>query len=73
MNNMDEKYVNVKLTWNTGYFKIVKVHKNFYDFYVKERNFLTTKGFHCINWTSGDGKVSLSFYGLIAMEIVEED
>lgn len=71
MNNMEEKYVNVKLTWNTGYSKVVKMHKNTYDRYVRERPFITYKGNHSIDWASNDGKVGVSFNGLIAMEIVE--
>lgn len=69
---MEKKYVNVKLTWNTGYSKIVKMQEYTYNYYAKERNFITYKGNHCIDWTSDDGKVAVSFKDLIAMEIVEE-
>ena len=70
---MEKRYVNVKLTWNTGYSKIVKMQEYTYNYYVKNRNFITNKDHHCIDWCSDDNKVAVSFKDLICMEIIEEN
>lgn len=69
---MEKKYINVKLTWNTGYSKIVKMSEYTYNYYARNRNFITNNGYHCIDWSSDDGKIAVSFKDLICMEIVDE-